>query len=230
MLRGKTVEDIVNRWTTELETHTREFSHLASEVAVWDRTLIENGNYISALYATVLAAELTQASLDQSLDHVEQQQRHLTATLDQYEKPASEILHGPGGIMSSTEGLGLADSERDKSYALPANLYTQLDDLSRSLTQMVESVNCLNLSPGPSHSSGTADEGSQEDAISTIAGILNAHLSSLQWINGSLKEMEGKVNDVERNIKDTGGRGWSSSGTGEGTNKGRSYGLGTSRR
>jgi Nsp1-like C-terminal region len=46
MLRGKTVEDIVNRWTTELETHTREFSHLASEVAVWDRTLIENGNYV----------------------------------------------------------------------------------------------------------------------------------------------------------------------------------------
>lgn len=62
----------------------------------------------------MLAAESTQTSLDQSLDHVEQQQRHLTATLDQYEKSASEIFHGSGGIMSSTEGLGLADSERDK--------------------------------------------------------------------------------------------------------------------
>jgi nuclear pore complex protein Nup62 len=95
---------------------------------------------------------------------------------------------------------------------------------------MVESVNCLNLSPGPSHSSGIADEGSRDDAISTIAGILNAHLSSLQWIDGSLKEMEGKVNDVERKIKDKGARGWSNSDTGEGANKGRSYGLGTSRR
>ena len=46
MLRGKTVEDIVNRWTSELETHTREFSQFASEVGVWDRTLIENGNYV----------------------------------------------------------------------------------------------------------------------------------------------------------------------------------------
>ena len=64
----------------------------------------------------MLAAESTQASLDQSLDHVEQQQQHLNATLDQYEKSASEIFHGPGGIMSSTEGLGLADSERDKRY------------------------------------------------------------------------------------------------------------------
>ena len=50
MLRGKTVEDIVNRWTSDLETHTREFSQFASEVAVWDRTLIENGNYVRFLY------------------------------------------------------------------------------------------------------------------------------------------------------------------------------------
>lgn len=192
----------------------------------------------------MLSAESTQASLDQSLDHVEQQQRHLTATLDQYEKSASEILHGPGGIMSSTEGLGLADSERDKrldmiihtrghtnhtcSYALAANLYTQLDDLSRSLTQMVETVNSLNLSPGPSQSSGTADDGSQEDAISTIAGILNAHLSSLQWIDGSLKDMEGKVKDAERKIKDTGARGGRTS-TDEGNSRSRGYGLGSSR-
>lgn len=187
----------------------------------------------------MLSAESTQASLDQSLDHVEQQQRHLIAALDQYERSAGEILHGPGGIMSSTEGLGLADSERDKrydkifhtqsysnhtcSYALAANLYTQLDDLSRSLTQMVESVNSLNLSPGPS---GTTDDGSQEDAISTIAGILNAHLSSLQWIDGSLKDMEGKIKVAERKIKDTGARGGarSSTDTDEGNRRSRGYG------
>ncbi|KAF8592638.1 hypothetical protein K439DRAFT_1625972 [Ramaria rubella] len=228
MLRGKTVEDIVSRWTTELETHTREFSQFASEVAVWDRTLIENGNYISALYATVLAAESTQTSLDQSLDHVEQQQRHLTATLDQYEKSASEILHGPGGIMTSTEGLGLADSERDKSYALAANLYTQLDELSRSLTSMVEAVNGLNLSSGPSQGSATTGDDGQEDTISTIAGILNAHLSSLQWIDGSLKDMDSKVKDAERKIKDAGPRGGARNGPSDGTSKGRRFGLGSS--
>lgn len=45
MLRGKTVEDIVNRWSADLETQARAFSQFASEVAVWDRALIENGNY-----------------------------------------------------------------------------------------------------------------------------------------------------------------------------------------
>ncbi len=46
MLRGKTIEEIVNRWSTELETHVREFNKFAGEVAVWDRALIENGNNV----------------------------------------------------------------------------------------------------------------------------------------------------------------------------------------
>lgn len=49
MLRGKTIEEIVNRWSSELETHVREFNKFASEVAVWDRALIENGNNVSIL-------------------------------------------------------------------------------------------------------------------------------------------------------------------------------------
>lgn len=47
MLRGKTIEEIVNRWSSELETHVREFTKFAGEVAVWDRALIENGNNVS---------------------------------------------------------------------------------------------------------------------------------------------------------------------------------------
>src|SRR3954462_6731014 len=46
MLRGKTLEEIVNRWTSDLETNVREFNKFAAEVAVWDRALIENGNNV----------------------------------------------------------------------------------------------------------------------------------------------------------------------------------------
>jgi nuclear pore complex protein Nup62 len=45
-LRGKTIEDIVNKWSTELEVHVREFNKFAGEVAVWDRALIENSNSV----------------------------------------------------------------------------------------------------------------------------------------------------------------------------------------
>jgi hypothetical protein len=47
MLRGKTIEEIVNRWSSELDNHAREFNKFAGEVAVWDRALIENGNSVS---------------------------------------------------------------------------------------------------------------------------------------------------------------------------------------
>ena len=53
MLKGKTIEEIVNRWSSELETHVREFNKFAGEVAVWDRALIENGNNVS-LYRTII--------------------------------------------------------------------------------------------------------------------------------------------------------------------------------
>lgn len=49
MLRGKTIEEIVNRWSADLETHVQEFNKFAGEVAVWDRALIENGNNVNLL-------------------------------------------------------------------------------------------------------------------------------------------------------------------------------------
>ena len=54
MLRGKTIEEIVNKWSTELETHVREFNKFASEVAVWDRSLIENGNNVRIISVILL--------------------------------------------------------------------------------------------------------------------------------------------------------------------------------
>lgn len=46
ILRGKTLEEIVNKWTAELETHVKEFGQYAGEVAVWDRALVESGNNV----------------------------------------------------------------------------------------------------------------------------------------------------------------------------------------
>lgn len=49
MLKGKTIEEIVNKWTSDLDIHVREFNKFASEVAAWDRALIENSNNVSFL-------------------------------------------------------------------------------------------------------------------------------------------------------------------------------------
>ncbi|THH02420.1 hypothetical protein EW026_g470 [Hermanssonia centrifuga] len=176
MLRGKTIEEIVNRWTSELETHVREFNKFATEVAVWDRALIENSNNLAALFAAVLAAEREQNDIDQSLDHIEQQQRELSSTLEAYEKVTDEILGGQGGNLRALD-TGPADTERDKNYMLATELHGHLDDLSGSLTQMIEQVNGLSIS------SETKTAG--DDPMGQIAQILSSHLESLQWIDGA---------------------------------------------
>lgn len=61
----------------------------------------------------VLAAEREQSDIDMALDHIEQQQRDLSSTLEVYEKSAEEVLGGQGGSLRALD-TGPADTERDK--------------------------------------------------------------------------------------------------------------------
>ncbi|KAG8218777.1 Nsp1-like C-terminal region-domain-containing protein [Butyriboletus roseoflavus] len=198
VLKGKTIEEIVNKWTADLDTHVREFNKYAGEVAVWDRALMENGNNLAAIYGHVLAVERGQTDIEQALDHIEQQQKDLLSTLDAYERSVGEVLGSQGGSIGALD-TGPADTERDKNYVLATELHSHLDDLSGSLTQMIDSVNALSQTP----SSNESSHGS-EDPMVQISQILGSHLESLQWIDGAVREVEGKVNEVEKRVRDVG--------------------------
>ena len=74
---------------------------------------------MAALYASLLAAEREQTSIDQSLDVIEQQQKDLSSTLEAYEKVTDEILGGQGGGANLRAlDTGPADTERDKKYVV----------------------------------------------------------------------------------------------------------------
>lgn len=197
-LRGKTIEEIVNKWSSELEVHVREFNKFAGEVAVWDRALMENGNNLATLFTHVQAVEREQNDIDQALDHIEQQQKDLSATLDAYERSAEELF-GESGTLRALD-TGPADTERDKNYMLATELHAHLDDLSGSLTQMIDSVNALSLIPN-----GSQGAVGNDDPMMQISQILSSHLDSLQWIDGAVREVEGKVNEVEKRVREAGG-------------------------
>ncbi|KAJ8595290.1 hypothetical protein M405DRAFT_857379 [Rhizopogon salebrosus TDB-379] len=197
-LRGKTAEEIVNKWSSELEVQVREFNKFAGEVAVWDRALMENGNNLATLFTHVHALEREQNDIDQSLDHIEQQQKDLSATLDAYERSAEELF-GESGTLRALD-TGPADAERDKNYMLATELHAHLDDLSGSLTQMIDSVNALSLTPN-----GSQGIVGNDDPMTQISQILSSHLDSLQWIDGAVREVEGKVNEVEKRVREVGG-------------------------
>lgn len=81
---------------------------------------------------------------------------------------------------------------------LATELHGHLDDLSGSLTQMIEAVNELSNTPDSAASPN-------EDPMAQIAQVLSNHLESLQWIDGAVREVESKVNEVERRVKSAGG-------------------------
>ncbi|GAA96196.1 uncharacterized protein L969DRAFT_91651 [Mixia osmundae IAM 14324] len=192
LLAGMRLEEIVNRWYAELDERTREFSHLAGEVRAWDSVLVQNGENISRLYTALLATEPTQASIDQSLDYVETQQKELSSILDSYEQNVTEILGEPRA--------GQSDNEREKAYALAETLNTQLDDMSKTLSSLIGEVNSLShrsgITPGPSD-----DPNKPADPVSQITAILNAHLSSLQSIESQTEGLRKQVDDLEWRIK-----------------------------
>ena len=87
------------------------------------------------------------------------------------------------------------------SYTLAADLNANLDDLTRTLMQMIDSVN--ELSESPEDASGV--EGAQsknENPLEQIAQILSSHLESLQWIDGAVREVDSKVTEVERLVRE----------------------------
>jgi nuclear pore complex protein Nup62 len=71
---------------------------------------------------------------------------------------------------------------------------------------------------------GDTKAASAEDPIAQIAQVLSNHLESLQWIDGASRELEEKVVEVEKRIKDVDRvpHGTASSGGG---NRSRGFGL-----
>lgn len=84
-------------------------------------------------------------------------------------------------------------------YDLAQQLDTQLNDLSRNLTGMIDNVN--QLSSTQHHVGADGD-----DPINQLSAILGAHVRALQSIDGNASRLEDKVDELERKMGQEKGR------------------------
>ncbi|WAQ81473.1 hypothetical protein PtA15_1A815 [Puccinia triticina] len=210
LLKGKTLEDLVARWNSELDERVEDFKHTANEIAAWDQMLIQNGDQISMLYDELQQIEPMQNSIDSTLDYVETQQQELSVALDDYERQLSSS-QAQDFSATSTGRTRTAAQEREEAYKTAEEVHVQLNDMASSLGTMIAELNSL---AGPANkidesSSGLTDgaisssSSSNEDPIVQIAGILNAHLGSLNWIGEITQELGVKVNELESRVANT---------------------------
>ncbi|XP_058385900.1 nuclear pore glycoprotein p62 [Diceros bicornis minor] len=172
------LESLINKWSLELEDQERHFLQQATQVNAWDRTLIENGEKITALHREVEKVKLDQKRLDQELDFILSQQKELEDLLSPLEESVKE--------QSGTVYLQHADEEREKTYKLAENIDAQLKRMAQDLKDIIEH---LNTSGGPADTS---------DPLQQICKILNAHMDSLQWIDQNSALLQRKVEEVTR--------------------------------
>jgi len=74
--------------------------------------------------------------------------------------------------------------ERAQTYLLAENLDTQLKQMSEDLKEVIEHLNEANKTQN------------SDDPIVQIGKILNAHMSSLQWIESSTSMIATKLDEV----------------------------------
>ncbi|KAJ2724816.1 FG-nucleoporin nsp1 [Coemansia sp. Benny D115] len=200
-LRGKTLEEIAQMWTAELTTQTRAFHTQANTVSYWDRALVQQGKRITELYEATMAVEAEQAALDQSLEHMEGQQNALQALLDTYEGRVQDIVRKTTTRPAGNKGVAMtADEERDHVYSTAERLNMQLDEITRRLTALVEDVN------GISNANAAAGEGDGQrgsaDPFAQIVQILNAHLTSLEWVDSQTTHLQERAKNAQRVLQE----------------------------
>ncbi|KAJ1946423.1 FG-nucleoporin nsp1 [Kickxella alabastrina] len=190
-LQNKTVEEIARMWTQELTEQTRKFHTQANTVSYWDRALVQQGKRITELYEATMSVESEQAALDQSLEHMESQQKALEDLLNSYEGRVQDIVSKTKPAASGTKGMMSADEERDHVYSSAERLNMQLDEIARRLTTLVEDVNGIS-------NANTEAEGQRGDPFAQIVQILNAHLTSLEWVDSQTEALQERVKTAQK--------------------------------
>ncbi|KFY42188.1 hypothetical protein V494_02533, partial [Pseudogymnoascus sp. VKM F-4513 (FW-928)] len=192
-LKNRTMDEIINRWASDLSKYQKDFQDQATKVAAWDRLLVENGDKIQKLYVSTFEAERATSEVEKQLTAVENMQGELEGWLDRYEKDVDELFNRNLGSSDNLQG---PDQERERMYKLAEKLAGRLDDMGKDLTSMIQEINTA--------SSSLSKAGKPDDPLQQIVKVLNGHLSQLQWIDQNAAALQAKVAAAQKESRSLG--------------------------
>lgn len=166
------LEEYINKWTLELEEQEKVFTNQATQINAWDKLLIANNDKIVALNDAVQEVKASQQTLEQELEFIATQHAELEESVAPLQK---EFTNMPQ-----------VDIERTQTYLLVENLDTQLKQMSEDLKEVIDYLNEANKVQD------------NNDPIVQIGKILNAHMSSLQWIESSSSNIASQLDEISK--------------------------------
>ena len=189
-LHNKTVEEIVNAWTKQMESHAEDFTAIAVNVRDLDRDILLMQNKIERLARGVSTLNLTQKEVDAQLHTVFAYQQEQAGQLDELEKAVDEMLLRQETEDSSSGGRTVADVERERTYVMAVDLDRELLAMGKQLAAVVEDLNL---------SQKKQEVGSS--AVSKILSILNVHHRSLEYIDSKADRIADDIGRAQVNVQ-----------------------------
>jgi nuclear pore complex protein Nup62 len=167
------LEEQINKWTLEIEEQEKIFTNQATQVNAWDSILLKNGEKIVELNNAMEKVKADQSAMEQELEFITAQQAELEESILPLEQELSKI---PQQI----------DVERSQTYLMAETLDSQLKQMSEDLKEVIEHLNEANKFSDPS------------DPMVQIGKILNAHFTSLQWIEDKTQIINNKLDELSK--------------------------------
>jgi nuclear pore complex protein Nup62 len=168
-----TLEEQINKWKIELEEQEKIFTNQATQVNAWDNILLKNGEKIVELNKAVEKVKSDQSAMEQELEFISAQHAELEESIIPLEQELSKM---PQQI----------DVERSQTYLMAETLDSQLKQMSEDLKEVIEHLNEANKFADPA------------DPMVQIGKILNAHFTSLQWIEDKTGVISTRLDEITK--------------------------------
>ena len=179
-----TIEQILNRFQSELETDTIAFLTEAQRIAHYDATLRESQNSLSELTNMVSRLMLHQTEVDTQLQGIGSYQNELGSTLDLLERNVDELFASQSNV-----NVQDSDIQREKSYERAIDVDNKLDSMTSSLQHVVNDLNAAQERVWSASGNGGLVEGNNEE-VGQIIGVFNAHHDTLAYLESKARSVE----------------------------------------
>lgn len=167
------LEETINKFTIELAEQENVFINQATQINAWDSVLLANGEKIVELNKAVEKVKADQTAMEQELEFISAQHAELEESIIPLEQELSKM---PQQV----------DIERSQTYLMAETLDSQLKQMSEDLKEVIEHLNEANKFSDPN------------DPMVQIGKILNAHFTSLQWIEDKTSVIGNRLDDINK--------------------------------
>ena len=189
-----TIEQILNRFQSELETDTISFLQEAQRISQYDATLRDTQHSLSELANMVSRLMLHQNEVGTQLQGIGSYQNELGATLDQLEQNVDELFAAQSNV--SVES---ADIEREKAYERALEIDSKLGQMGNVLENVVSDLNAAQERVWSSSSGAVGADGEgKDDEVGKIIGVFNAHHETLAYLENRARAVESDLVMISR--------------------------------